>query len=255
MKAKRERITYWVISKAVHDIGIPANIIGYYHMIEAVKIAVDNETAVSGITKNIYATVAERFCTTARRVSDSIARAIAIGWERAELYTLDSYFGHDAYNAIAMPASEECIRILAERVRLTCEKTDVETAFSEQAIASSNIKNQDLATRVLNELAVPVHLKGFHYLADAIALAIDDIDIVFSYSLSKVLYQIIADRYNTTPGRVEYAIRYAIEACWDLGDLDALKSWFEYTVSPWKGKPSNGEFIAMIADTIRRRLD
>ena len=255
MKAKRERITYWVISKAVHDIGIPANIIGYYYMIEAVKIAVDDRTAVSGITKTIYATVAAQFCTTAKRVSDSIARAIAIGWERAELYTLDSYFGHDAYNAIAMPAREECIRILAERVCLTCEKVDVETAFSEHAIASSNIKAQDLATQVLNELAVPAHLKGFRYLADAIALAIEDIDIVFASSLSKVLYQIIADRYNTTPGRVEYAIRYAIEACWDLGDLNVLKSWFEYTLAPSKGKPSNGEFIAMIADTIRRRLN
>ena len=224
-------------------------------MIEAVKIAVDDETAVLNITKSIYEPVAEQFCTTAKRVSDAIARAIAIGWERAELYTLDSYFGNVAYSTIAMPANGECIRILAERVRLTCEKAKLETVLLECVTVSENASAEELAKEALHEMAVPAHLKGFQYLADAIALAINDMDIIYSYSHGKVLYQIIAERYGTTPSQVEYAIRYAIEAGWDLGDLDALKRWFEYTVSVWKGKPTNGEFIAMIADTIRRKMN
>ena len=98
---------------------------------------------------------------------------------------------------------------------------------------------------------MPAHIKGYQYLREAILLTIDDMDII--NSVTKVLYPEVARKFNTTPSRVERAIRHAIEVAWDRGDLETLQKFFGYTVSNIKGKPTNSEFIAMIADCLSLR--
>lgn len=101
-------------------------------------------------------------------------------------------------------------------------------------------------TEVIHEIGVPAHIKGYQYLREAIMLTIRDMDII--NAVTKVLYPAVAKRFGTTPSRVERAIRHAIEVAWDRGDLDTLQKYFGYTVNSCKGKPTNSEFIAMIAD-------
>ncbi len=111
-----------------------------------------------------------------------------------------------------------------------------------------------VVTEVIHEIGVPAHIKGYQYLREAIILTINDMEII--NSVTKVLYPTVAKKYNTTPSRVERAIRHAIEVAWDRGDLETLQKFFGYTVSNVKGKPTNSEFIAMIADclSLRRKV-
>ena len=95
---------------------------------------------------------------------------------------------------------------------------------------------------------MPAHIKGYQYLREAIMIAVDDMDVI--NAVTKVLYPEVAKRFSTTPSRVERAIRHAIEVAWDRGDLETLQKYFGYTVSNAKGKPTNSEFIAMIADRL-----
>ena len=108
---------------------------------------------------------------------------------------------------------------------------------------------QRRVTTVIHEVGVPAHIKGYQYVREAIVIAVQDIEVI--NGVTKVLYPEVAKRYNTTPSRVERAVRHAIEVAWDRGDLETLQSYFGYTVSNTKGKPTNSEFIAMIADKIR----
>jgi two-component system response regulator (stage 0 sporulation protein A) len=107
---------------------------------------------------------------------------------------------------------------------------------------------ESLVTEIIHEIGVPAHIKGYQYLREAIILAINDMDII--NAVTKVLYPTVAKKYSTTPSRVERAIRHAIEVAWDRGDLETLQKFFGYTVSNIKGKPTNSEFIAMIADRL-----
>lgn len=108
-----------------------------------------------------------------------------------------------------------------------------------------------LVTDIIHEIGVPAHIKGYQYLREAIILTINDMDII--NAVTKVLYPTVAKKYNTTPSRVERAIRHAIEVAWDRGDIEVLQKFFGYTVSNIKGKPTNSEFIAMIADCLSLR--
>ena len=113
----------------------------------------------------------------------------------------------------------------------------------------------DLETRVTNiihEIGVPAHIKGYQYIREAIIMTVKNMDII--NSITKELYPTVAKRYNTTPSRVERAIRHAIEVAWDRGDTDVLNGFFGYTIASGKGKPTNSEFIAMIADRLRLQL-
>lgn len=111
-------------------------------------------------------------------------------------------------------------------------------------------KNVDASiTNIIHEIGVPAHIKGYHYLREAINMVYKDVEILGS--ITKVLYPKIADKYNTTPSRVERAIRHAIEVAWGRGNVDAIRSVFGYTVSVGKAKPTNSEFIAMVADKLR----
>ena len=104
-------------------------------------------------------------------------------------------------------------------------------------------------TAILHEVGVPAHIKGYQYVREAIIIVVQNMDAI--NAVTKVLYPEVAKRFNTTPSRVERAIRHAIEVAWDRGDLETLQSYFGYTVNSAKGKPTNSEFIAMIADRIR----
>ena len=101
---------------------------------------------------------------------------------------------------------------------------------------------------IIHEIGVPAHIKGYQYVREAIIVAVEDMDVI--NAVTKVLYPEVAKRFGTTPSRVERAIRHGIEVAWDRGDLDTLQHYFGYTVNSAKGKPTNSEFIAMIADRI-----
>ncbi len=104
-------------------------------------------------------------------------------------------------------------------------------------------------TKVIHQIGVPAHIKGYQYLRSAIMMTVEDNDII--NSVTKILYPTVAKKYQTTTSRVERAIRHAIEVAWDRGDVDTLNSFFGYTIQNSRGKPTNSEFIAMIADNLR----
>jgi two-component system response regulator (stage 0 sporulation protein A) len=107
-------------------------------------------------------------------------------------------------------------------------------------------------TNIIHEIGVPAHIKGYQYLREAIIMAINDMDIL--NSITKLLYPSIAKKFNTTPSRVERAIRHAIEVAWGRGKMDTIDKLFGYTINHGKGKPTNSEFIALIADKLRLEL-
>ena len=107
---------------------------------------------------------------------------------------------------------------------------------------------ESVVTEIIHEIGIPAHIKGYQYLREAIILTINDMDII--NAVTKVLYPAVAKKFGTTPSRVERAIRHAIEVAWDRGDVEVLQKFFGYTVSNIKGKPTNSEFIAMIADRL-----
>lgn len=130
------------------------------------------------------------------------------------------------------------------------------TAATRQGVAMfrSEPNLESVVTDVLHEIGVPAHIKGYQYLREAIIMTINDMDAI--NSVTKVLYPEVARKFDTTPSRVERAIRHAIEVAWDRGDIETLQKFFGYTVSNVKGKPTNSEFIAMIADclSLRRKV-
>jgi two-component system response regulator (stage 0 sporulation protein A) len=111
---------------------------------------------------------------------------------------------------------------------------------------------ETMVTNIIHEIGVPAHIKGYQYLREAIIIAVNDMDVI--NAITKVLYPQVAKAFQTTPSRVERAIRHAIEVAWDRGDLDTLQRFFGYTVSNTKGKPTNSEFIALIADKLQLQL-
>lgn len=112
-----------------------------------------------------------------------------------------------------------------------------------------SVSLENKVTDMIHEIGIPAHIKGYHYLRDAIMMAVEDMDVL--NAVTKVLYPTVAKRHQTTASRVERAIRHAIEVAWSRGKLDTLEDLFGYTVSNGKGKPTNSEFIALIADTLR----
>ena len=143
--------------------------------------------------------------------------------------------------------------ILSERIlQFTGSKNE---SFSPGIGNSSYAPTPDLeimVTDIIHQIGVPAHIKGYHYLREAILLAIKDQEII--NSVTKRLYPSIAKSYNTTSSRVERAIRHAIEVAWDRGNVDTLNSYFGYTIHNGRGKPTNSEFIAMISDKLRLHM-
>lgn len=116
-----------------------------------------------------------------------------------------------------------------------------------EKLAQYNLESD--VTNIIHEIGVPAHIKGYQYLRDAIMMSVDDSEML--NSITKILYPSIAKQHGTTPSRVERAIRHAIEVAWSRGKVDTIDELFGYTVHNGKGKPTNSEFVAMIADKIR----
>jgi two-component system response regulator (stage 0 sporulation protein A) len=135
--------------------------------------------------------------------------------------------------------------VLATRIRQLADGVSV-TPY----VTAVKERNLDVAvTNIVHEMGVPAHIKGYHYLRDAILMVIDEISLLGA--VTKELYPMIAQKYNTTPSRVERAIRHAIELAWDRGNVEMMNKFFGYTINLERGKPTNSEFIAMIADKLR----
>ena len=125
----------------------------------------------------------------------------------------------------------------------------------ELPVGQSAVSVNDLEvmiTEILHQIGVPAHIKGYHYLREAILRTVKSPELI--NSVTKLLYPSVAKAYQTTASRVERAIRHAIEVAWDRGDLDVLNAYFGYTIQNSRGKPTNSEFIAMIADKLSLRL-
>ena len=124
------------------------------------------------------------------------------------------------------------------------DQGEVHVTQKEQPKEPPRDLEQDV-TDMIHEIGVPAHIKGYQYLREAIMMSVDDC------SITKILYPTIAKRFQTTPSRVERAIRHAIEVAWSRGKMETLDALFGYTIDTGKGKPTNSEFIALIADKIR----
>ncbi len=132
------------------------------------------------------------------------------------------------------------VRVLAREQGFTGSGVDLSAA------PDPNLES--VVTEIIHEIGIPAHIKGYQYLREAIIRTVEDMDVI--NAVTKVLYPEVAEKFGTTPSRVERAIRHAIEVAWDRGDVETLQRFFGYTVSGIKGKPTNSEFIAMIADRL-----
>lgn len=144
---------------------------------------------------------------------------------------------------------------LLDRIRAACRKEASKSALPLPASlqhSKPEKRLETMVTEVIHEIGVPAHIKGYQYIREAIILTVRDMDLI--NAVTKALYPMVAKRYNTTPSRVERAIRHAIEVAWDRGDIEVLQKYFGYTVSNVKGKPTNSEFVALIADRLQLRL-
>lgn len=146
------------------------------------------------------------------------------------------------------------IEVLAQRI---IQMTDWEgDGRTEHPTVSKTYTDKNslmiMISNILHDIGVPAHIKGYHYLRDAIILSVHDDDMI--NCITKKLYPTVAEMYNTTPSRVERAIRHAIEVAWDRGNVDVLNSYFGYTIHNVRGKPTNSEFIAMISDKLKLKL-
>lgn len=149
--------------------------------------------------------------------------------------------------------------IFTKRIREMFNTQDVETkrrsvstqVVEREAAATSRgpIDLETEITSIIHEIGVPAHIKGYMYLREAITMVVNDMELLSA--VTKELYSSIAKKYNTTASRVERAIRHAIEVAWGRGQVDAINKLFGYTVHNEKGKPTNSEFIAIIADKLR----
>ena len=172
----------------------------------------------------------------------------AIGQEKI---TEDAFeLGADYY--ILKPFDNEMVlnrikHVRKERERNFAEVRKVNAYESKSEYMERNLETD--ATNIIHEIGVPAHIKGYQYLRDAIIMSVNDMEML--NSITKILYPMIAKKHQTTPSRVERAIRHAIEVAWSRGKMDTIDELFGYTVNGGKGKPTNSEFIALIADKVR----
>ncbi|HHY76409.1 MAG TPA: sporulation transcription factor Spo0A [Firmicutes bacterium] len=139
--------------------------------------------------------------------------------------------------------------VLTERLRQLWSNESGTSTRTTPAVRERD-KSQDCkVTAIMRELGIPAHIKGYLYLRDAIIMVVDRVDLLSK--ITKELYPAIAQKYTTTPSRVERAIRHAIEVAWDRGNMEFIQKVFGHTISQEKGKPTNSEFIAMVADRLR----
>ena len=141
------------------------------------------------------------------------------------------------------------IMITVPAGNLTDKKLHNVTPTFERAKEPVKLDLEAEVTNMIHEIGVPAHIKGYQYLREAIIMSVEDTSVLSS--ITKILYPGIAKRFGTTPSRVERAIRHAIEVAWNRGKMETLENLFGYTINTGKGKPTNSEFVALIADRIR----
>jgi len=170
-------------------------------------------------------------------------------------------FGHEniTQRAVELGASYYILKpfnleVLAERIRqlgrnqISIQRAPLTSSPEGTPPKGKNSYIEEI-TKIIHEIGIPAHIKGYLYLRDAIAMVVEEIELLGS--VTKVLYPRIAEKFETTPSRVERAIRHAIEVAWSRNSVETIKKFFGYTINTEKGKPTNSEFIALIADRIR----
>lgn len=202
-----------------------------------------------------------------------------VRWNSVEVKTISIYNGKERFfehyihqckteevimeqlNITTTKDNEKVYKILGDlmnadkefQIMITVPSTKNESAPIQAAEGPKSMKavrdlEQDV-TNMIHEIGVPAHIKGYQYLREAIMMSVEDPSMISS--ITKILYPTIAKRFQTTPSRVERAIRHAIEVAWSRGRMETLDALFGYTINTGKGKPTNSEFIALIADKIR----
>jgi len=164
-------------------------------------------------------------------------------------------FGHESmtHRAVELGADYYILKpfdleVLNTRIKQLLEGTPTQP----RSHISPNIQTRKLdveVTNIIHQMGVPAHVKGYQYLRDAIIMVINQVNLLGA--VTKELYPMIAEKYQTTPSRVERAIRHAIELAWDRGNIEMMNRFFGYTINIERGKPTNSEFIAMVADKLR----
>ena len=218
-----------------------------------VGTATDGETAIHKI-QELRPDVLVLDLMLAKRDGISVLKAIA-GMERRPATLVTSGFVTDYVASAAVNLGARYLMLkpcdmatMADRLEEI--RTNAAQRFPSKYPDKTSIES--MVTGIIHEIGVPAHIKGYQYLREAIIIAVNDMDVI--NAITKVLYPQVAKTFQTTPSRVERAIRHAIEVAWDRGDLDTLQRFFGYTVSNTKGKPTNSEFIALIADKLQLQL-
>ena len=177
-----------------------------------------------------------------------------LGENRPKILVLSAFGGPTLAAEISQKGGDYCM-LKPCRAQSVIERARLLISGQAEPIQGEN-DARDLerqVTAIIHEIGVPAHIKGYQYLREAITLTVADMEVI--NAVTKVLYPEVARKFGTTASRVERAIRHAIEVAWDRGDLETLQKYFGYTVSNAKGKPTNSEFIAMIADRISLERD
>lgn len=179
--------------------------------------------------------------------------------ERRPLVMIMSGFDNPALEREAMAAGADYYFLkpfdaaeMAGRILALCDESSSPAVPHREPAEPGDAGLEIRVTEIIHQIGVPAHIKGYQYLRDAILMAIEDDRII--NAVTKRLYPAVAKKHGTTSSRVERAIRHAIEVAWDRGDVDVLNSYFGYTIHNSRGKPTNSEFIAMIADKFRLQL-
>ena len=166
----------------------------------------------------------------------------------------ETAFSHGADYYIMKPFSNELVLNRIKSLRNVRSVPEMKLAPAYETVKESS-PEKDLEaeiTTIIHEIGIPAHIKGYQYLRDAIIMSVQDMDML--NAVTKMLYPSIAKKYRTTASRVERAIRHAIEVAWSRGKMDTIDEMFGYTVSNYKGKPTNSEFIALVTDRIRLEM-
>ena len=231
-KYRIERIEKTIVD-LLEELAVPKNLLGYEYLKTAIFLVTEDFDTIDAMTKIIYPSVAKQHNTLPSRVASAISRAISATWDRGDIDMLNSYFGYTLYNNRGRPSNSEFIAMIAVHIQLEMENDHLKTQL----------------TKIMNQVGIPANIKGYQYLRAAILMTVENPDVI--NSVTGELYPSVARQYITTATRVRNAIRHAIEVAWDRGDVDTLNSYFGYTIQNNRGKPTNSEFIAMIADSMR----
>jgi len=176
-----------------------------------------------------------------------------LGEESPAFIIVSTFCNQTMYEECVDGGASHCMLIpldynsLSERIRRISLKGKPKSPAEMPSRDEKDLEAQ--VTKIIHQIGVPAHIKGYQYLRTAILMVANNTDVI--NSVTKTLYPSVARQYGTTSSRVERAIRHAIEVAWDRGDLDVLNAFFGYTVQNSRGKPTNSEFIAMIADNLR----